>query len=73
MAKTLGQLRVRQEYNEDIDVELINKVKVKSAELIDLINGINSKTSEKHRLKSLAMTSIEKGCMWTVKAITLTE
>ena len=75
-SKTLGQSRL--EYKgvlSENSVEYINQMKSKGAELIDFINGAtpNSQFSgeefgEWKRLQSLALTSIEEGIMWAVKA-----
>lgn len=75
--KTLGEKRVRVEFNVNND-EYIHLLKQKSAELINLIDqaanypGWEDETlREWLRLKALAMTSIEEGAMWAVKAATI--
>jgi hypothetical protein len=69
MSQTLGQKRVKAEFNPAKN-DLVDQIKNKSAELIDLIEQmrIDSKTGEKQRLISLAQTEIEIGAMWAVKA-----
>lgn len=69
MSQTLGQKRVKAEFNPAKN-DLVNQIKNKSAELIDLIEQmrLDSKTGEKQRLISLAQTEIEVGAMWAVKA-----
>ena len=75
--KTLGEKRVRVEFNVNND-EYIHLLKQKSAELINLIDQVANHPSwndetfkECLRLKALAMTSIEEGAMWAVKAVTI--
>lgn len=77
MNKTLGQKRVRVNFNPSKD-DYINDLKVKSAELIDLINGaapsnlLNDEDfGEFRRLKALALTAVEEACMWAVKMETI--
>ena len=67
--QTLGQKRVKAEFNPDKN-ELVDQLKNKSAELIDLLEssrGINS-TGEKQRIISIAQTEIETACMYAVKS-----
>lgn len=75
--KTLGQKRVRVDFNATKD-DYVNLLKEKSAELIDIIDKAannpkwdDETLGEWKRLKSLAMTSIEEGAMWAVKAATI--
>ena len=75
--KTLGEKRVRVEFNSSND-EYIHLLKQKSAELIDLVNQAANHPKwddeilkEWLRLKALAMTSFEEGAMWAVKAATI--
>lgn len=75
--KTLGEKRVRVEFNVNND-EYIHLLKQKSAELINLVDQAVNHASwndetlrEWLRLKALAMTSIEEGAMWAVKAATI--
>lgn len=83
---TLGEQRVRVNFNVSGDT-IVDKFKVKSAELIDLLQSIKndevSKTYEKSpeqkqalsgeklRLIALAQTAYEEAAMWAVKAATL--
>ena len=75
--KTLGEKRVRVEFNVNND-EYIHLLKQKSAELINLVDQAVNHPSwddetlrEWLRLKALAMTSIEEAAMWAVKAATI--
>lgn len=70
MNSTLGEYRVGVTFNpsNDADVKIIKRL---SAELIDFINGVAVDGGpEVQRLKALAMTRIEEGAMWGVKAAT---
>lgn len=81
MEKTLGEKRVKVDFNTTND-SLVDQLKKKSAELIDLCEKMRYETSalmtradlktidspEKQRLISLAQTDIESACMWIVKA-----
>lgn len=75
--KTLGERRVRVDFNTTKDT-YVDLLKEKSAELIDIIDKAannpkwdDETLGEWKRLKSLAMTSIEEGAMWAVKAATI--
>lgn len=72
--QTLGQKRVKAEFNPAKN-DLVDQIKNKSAELIDLLETMRvntqdgqSATGEKQRLISLAQTDIESAAMWAVKA-----
>ena len=74
MSQTLGQKRVKAEFNPAKN-DLVDQIKNKSAELIDLVEQlrVNPKdgdtvSSEKHRIISIAQTEIETACMYGVKA-----
>lgn len=83
--QTLGEKRVRISFNINNDA-IVNKIKQKSADLIDFLNAIRndevSKTydktpqelqdqsGEKLRLISLAQTKYEEAAMWAIKAAT---
>jgi hypothetical protein len=74
MSQTLGQQRVKAEFNPAKN-ELVDQIKNKSAELIDLLDSMREEVfkqgmniGEKHRLISIAQTEIETGCMYAVKA-----
>lgn len=70
--KTLGEARVRTEFNPS-NSGLVDQIKQKTAELINLISTIpdgSEAPREAGRLKSLAMTSYEEAAMWGVKAAT---
>jgi hypothetical protein len=75
--KTKGEQRVRVDFNVSND-NYVSQLKVKGAEFIDLINQAankpdwsNETLGEWKRLQSLAMTAIEEGTMWGVKAATI--
>jgi hypothetical protein len=68
---TLGQRRVKAEFNPAKN-DLVDQIKNKSAELIDLLETMRNLpltgTGEKQRLVSIAQTEIETACMYAVKA-----
>jgi len=68
---TLGEYRVGIHFNPSED-SLVDKMKVKSAELIDLLQEAKelAKDPEVLRLISLSQASYEDAAMWAVKAIT---
>lgn len=82
---TLGESRVRTSFNPAND-SIVDQIKQKSAELIDLLQAVRndetSKTYDKSpevmkevsgevfRLISLAQTTYEEAAMWAVKAAT---
>jgi hypothetical protein len=63
---TIGEDRVRTKFNPSDD-KLVDKLKNKTAELIDLCE--NMKGTEP-RLVALAQTAYEEAAMWAVKAAT---
>lgn len=65
---TLGEYRVGITFNPGGN-EMVDKIKRATADLIDLIDTIDQPT-EAMRLKALALTHIEDGAMWAVKAAT---
>lgn len=75
--KTLGEKRVRTSFNPS-DQSTVQHLKERAAEFINYIDqNVNAPEGltkedlgEFVRLKSLAMTSIEEGAMWAVKAAT---
>jgi hypothetical protein len=81
MENTLGQVRVKADFNPAKN-EVVDQIKNKSAELIDLIQlfindeavNPNNETheafnnSEKVRVARIAQEYIETGCMYAVKA-----
>lgn len=71
-ALSLGEQRVRTQFNPSNGSTgtLVDVIKQKSAELINLVNSIEQKGSEHGRVKSLAMTAYEEAAMWAVKAAT---
>lgn len=64
--KTIGEVRVRTDFNVSGD-DMVTMIKAKSAELINLCEGLKEKDG---RLASLAQTSYEEAAMWAVKAAT---
>ena len=70
--QTLGQKRVKAEFNPDKN-ELVDQLKNKSDELIDLIEQVRGDgkamiSGEKARLIAIAQTEIETACMYAVKS-----
>lgn len=71
-SKSIGEHRVRTEFNPDKS-GLVDLIKQKSADLINLISSIPDGSDydrEAGRLKALAMTAVEESSMWAVKAAT---
>lgn len=66
MEKSLGELRVRTEFNPSKDSS-VDQIKQKTAELINLVDAL--RTADR-RLVSLAQTAYEEAAMWAVKAAT---
>ena len=73
---TLGQRRVRSSFNPSKD-NLVDQIKAKTAELIDLCWGSGKYDEEKYiteyeegRLWVKAMDLYEEAAMWAVKAAT---
>ena len=69
-----GTYRVGTAFNPSAE-SMVDLVKGLAAELIDLIDTIPSdreteRGNEVGRLKALAMTAVEEGAMWAVKAVT---
>lgn len=78
MSKTLGEKRVRSGFNPSENPR-VKEFKAKAAELIDFVNMLpeplgldNQEKGEWYRCKAEAMTNIETGAMYAVKAITYT-
>ena len=77
MEQTLGQKRVKAEFNPAKN-DLVDQIKNKSAELIDLIEKLRTQdangnatdllSGEKARVISIAQTEIEGACHFAVKA-----
>jgi hypothetical protein len=63
---SIGTDRVRTSFNPSSD-SLVDRIKQKSAELIDLCEGLKTKEP---RLAALAQTAYEEAAMWAVKAAT---
>jgi hypothetical protein len=64
--KTIGELRVRTDFNAS-GSDIVTNIKAKSAELINLCEELKAKDG---RLASLAQTAYEEAAMWAVKAAT---
>lgn len=86
MTKTLGEIRVRVEFNPSND-SVVHMVKEKFAEIIDILkNASDAKrqldssellndqkvfnSGELARVTAIAMTETENAAMWAVKALT---
>ena len=69
---TIGERRIGITIAELSNTEdnIVNKIKIKTAELINLIEEQRKEdsSSEKHRLLSIAQTEIETASMYAVKA-----
>jgi hypothetical protein len=63
---TIGEVRVRTQFNPSAD-GIVDQIKQKSAELIDLCETLKSKDA---RLAAVAQTTYEEAAMWAVKAAT---
>ena len=74
---TKGEYRVGINFNPSND-DAVGNIKRQAADLIDLIFDIEDESMnperdvERKRLKALAMTCVEEGAMWAVKAATKT-
>jgi hypothetical protein len=66
MEKTIGEQRVRTEFN-PAQSDTVSQIKQKTAELINLCEELKAKDA---RLSSLAQTAYEEAAMWAVKAAT---
>ncbi len=66
MEKSIGELRVRTEFNPS-QSDVVSLIKQKTAELINLCEELKYKDA---RLASLAQTEYENAAMWAVKAAT---
>jgi hypothetical protein len=69
MTQTLGEYRVGINFNPSND-DAVGQIKRRAADLIDYINQLPTDVPEAGRLKALALTAIEDGAMWAVKAAT---
>ena len=67
--QTEGQYRVGLDFNPS-GSRAVHDIKTKAAELIDLLAPIAAGEDERARLAAVAMTAIEGGAMWAVKAVT---
>jgi hypothetical protein len=64
--KTIGESRVRTEFNPSSD-GVVDQIKQKTAELINLCEELKEKDP---RLAAIAQTEYESAAMWAVKAAT---
>ena len=74
MQKTLGQIRIRVDFNPSSN-PVEDEIKQKFAELIDLLESLKGDGSqnisiETARLVATSQTKIEEAAMWAVKAAT---
>lgn len=67
--KTLGEIRVRTEFNPSSN-STVDLIKQKSAELINILEGLKSAGIVDLRLVATAQTAVEEAAMWAVKAAT---
>lgn len=67
--QTKGEYRVGTSFNPSRE-SVVDEIKQKTAELIDLVDGIQLNTADVARLKALAQTAYEEAAMWAVKAAT---
>ena len=69
--QTIGEYRVGLSFNPS-GSGAVENIKRKAADLIDAIDQVDvpGDTPEAGRLKALAMTAVEEGAMWGVKAAT---
>ena len=64
---TIGQKRVGVNFNPSGE-EIVDQIKAKSAELIDLCESMKTSMPERNRLIALAQTNFEIASMFAVKA-----
>lgn len=74
---TKGEYRVGINFNPSAR-DTVGRIKSMAAAMIDMIDGLpadheTEAGNERGRLKALAMTAIEEGAMWAVKAATKPE
>lgn len=66
---SLGEIRARTRFNPSQN-GVVDEIKQKTAELINLINSQKYVSQEHERLKNIAMTAYEEASMWAVKSAT---
>jgi hypothetical protein len=68
---TVGEQRVRTQFNASASAS-VDVIKQQAATLINTIDSLRPSqcSSEQARLIALAMTAVEEGAMWGVKAAT---
>ena len=64
---TLGEARVGVSFNPSAN-PVVDEVKARASELIDLVNALPAEEAEVARLKAVAMTEVEGAAQWAVKA-----
>lgn len=69
---TKGEYRVGINFNPS-KASVVDQIKQKAAELIDLIEEIPADANDRPRLKAIAQTAVEEAAMWAVKAATKPE
>lgn len=69
MEKTIGEDRVRVDFNPDNN-DLVHGIKTKVAELINLAEELKVNQGRDGRLCNIAQTELESAAMWLVKAAT---
>jgi len=66
---SLGEKRIRIDFSVS-NIGEAGVAKERIAGLINLIDGIEQKSGEHGRLKSIAITELENASMWITKALT---
>ena len=69
---TKGERLVRVDFNVSGSSE-VDQIKTEAARLIDRIEALPSRDGDTARHKALAITAIEEGSMWGVKAATASQ
>ncbi len=69
---TKGERLVRVDFNVSGSSE-VDQIKTEAARLIDRIEALPSSDGDTARHKALAITAIEEGSMWGVKAATASQ
>lgn len=69
MEKTLGELRIRTDFNPSND-KLVDVLKQDYARLLDKVNALPTRDGEAARAKAESLTLLETSAMWAVKCAT---
>lgn len=74
MGKTLGEKRVRTDFNIESDgnIDILKKRTAENIDFCETMKGLNP-SGEKSRLLALAQTAYEEAAMWAVKGLTYKE